>query len=193
MPWIAPVVAAGIGAAGSIAGQSSANRRNWQIAKAQMRFQERMSNTAYQRSIKDLKAAGLNPLMAVGSGGASSPAGASATMQNEMAGLQDSLNSAFQSRRMTQEVKNLKASEKLAGTQDYLTQQQADHARNQYIMSSIDARNYQKAFGPVDPDTKTPKGKAERQAAQTAWMLNKGGWATASAQMMQELMRVLKQ
>ena len=63
------------------ANTASANRANLQIARENTQFQERMSSTAYQRAMQDMKIAGLNPILAYQQGGAGTPSGSTATMQ----------------------------------------------------------------------------------------------------------------
>lgn len=76
------VLPAVVSAAASFIGGERRNDAAEEQAQGQMEFQERMSSTAHQREVADLKAAGLNPLLSSKYGGASTPPGAMSVPQD---------------------------------------------------------------------------------------------------------------
>lgn len=90
----------------SFLGGSQRNESQEQQASAQMAFQREMSNTAYQRQVADLKSAGINPMLAAKLGGASTPAGAQAQIQDAVSPAVQ----AYQAQRMNSaQVANVQA------------------------------------------------------------------------------------
>jgi hypothetical protein len=96
--------AAGAAPLASYLGTQNTNNQNYDIAKenrewsaqqAQINrdFQSGQSSSSYQRAVKDLQAAGLNPMMAYSNGGASTPSGAQGVAQQ--VSMQNPVNSAI--------------------------------------------------------------------------------------------------
>jgi hypothetical protein len=129
------IISGAVGGALNYFGAREANRANLKIAREQMGFQERMSNTAYQRTVADMQAAGINPMLAYMQGGASSPGGASATMQNELSGA---VSSAVEARRASAELANLKKQNANIDSQTELNKMLAQQARAQSGKTGVD-------------------------------------------------------
>jgi hypothetical protein len=139
------IIAAGIGAGASLLGgnqrneansaQAAANR-DFQAAqtKQQMDFQERMRSSQYQTTVADLKAAGLNPMLAYSQGGAGTPSGASAggaqaDMENVLGQVGNSAKEGFLA---AQQYENMKM-------QNFATEQQGEAAAAAALLSKDQA------------------------------------------------------
>lgn len=95
-------------------GQSATNAANAKQAQQQMDFQAEQTGTSYQRGVADMKAAGLNPMLAYSQGGASSGGGASAVMGNEVG---SAASTALQSYQTMQGINNMQAQERQINAQ----------------------------------------------------------------------------
>lgn len=120
------ITAALIGGAGSLLGGFGQNASNAKEAQKNRDFQLMMSNTAHQRQVKDMRAAGLNPILsATGGSGASTGSGAQANMVNPAAGAAESAAKAAQAAMAKKEGKILDANKINTDANTNLTDQKA--------------------------------------------------------------------
>jgi hypothetical protein len=102
-------------------------------AKDQMNFQREMSNTAYQRAMADMRAAGLNPILAGKLGGASTPAGAMAGVPDVTKTMASSAQQAVQWKMARAQIDTQQQTAKKMSLENEMLQMDIDDMRDKQL------------------------------------------------------------
>lgn len=118
--WLPALITAGA----ALAGGAAANSARASEAKKNREFQQENSNTAYQRAKLDMKRAGLNPILASKMGGASTPSGAMAQMQDIVT---PAISSGIEAAKADEGISKTKQEVKNLEVANDLSEKQIDH------------------------------------------------------------------
>lgn len=110
------------------------NEANRQIAAENRDFQAHMSNTSYQRAVADMQRAGLNPMLAYQQGGASTPGGAMATMEDA---LGKGINSGFRGAQLEPQIAQVRALTRKTDAETDKVGAEAELARSQALVNAV--------------------------------------------------------
>ena len=218
-----PIIGAGISAIGSLAGglmsssgasaQNSASQQfalqnmrenntfNAEQARINREWQENMSNTAYQRAMADMRAAGLNPILAYQQGGAGTPGGAQGSAQgasgaqfeNTMEKLGHGVTSASKGAERALELQQVQAQTASTTTQAGLNKANETLSNANTLKAQQDTATSAAAAAKANAETANIIASAENPAAMRALMAAQSNSANAAAGLSSEQAKQLKE
>lgn len=163
------------------------NEANSAEAQKNRDWQEYMSNTAHQREVKDLRAAGLNPILSARLGGSSMGSGAQAQLTNPMAGFSNDLTSA---RKLNEVEKvNLELDRDLKRSQSYKNYEDARVAgqmvktqQSQESLNSAAALRQLEEIPTLQAQQRTLSAQMQQYLSQAAYNSAQRGWTEQQTQ-----------
>lgn len=140
------------------------NSYNKAEAEAQRNYETQMSNTAYQRQAADMAAAGLNPHLAGGQGGSSTPTGVAATSGSGLPlDVTGAVNAATNAALLKSQIKNMEADTALKGAQSGKTEAETKMTE---VMTDIEQAKAPLERALIEAQTNEQKSAAKKNLAE---------------------------